>query len=77
MATNIRNTGMNTGGVLLIIFIVLKIVGVINWSWWWVLCPLWIPIVLVVGVVLVGLVGVAIVNWKELFGTAKGGKRCK
>ena len=27
------------------IFIVLKLVGVISWSWWWVLSPLWIPLV--------------------------------
>lgn len=40
----------NTGGgiglawVLAIVFMVLKLCGVINWSWWWVLCPLWIPL---------------------------------
>lgn len=28
---------------LLITFIVLKLCGVISWSWWWVLSPLWIP----------------------------------
>jgi hypothetical protein len=27
------------------IFIVLKLVGAISWSWWWVLSPLWIPLV--------------------------------
>jgi len=27
---------------LALILIFLKLVGVINWSWWWVLCPLWI-----------------------------------
>ena len=25
-----------------IVFIVLKLTGIINWSWWWVLSPLWI-----------------------------------
>ena len=33
---------MNLFEVLLIIFIVLKLCGVIAWSWWWVLSPLWI-----------------------------------
>ena len=33
---------MNLSGVLLVTFIVLKLVGVIDWSWWWVLSPLWI-----------------------------------
>lgn len=32
--------------VLLIVFIVLKLVGVINWSWIWVLAPFWIPFLL-------------------------------
>lgn len=29
-------------GVLLVVFIVLKLVGVIAWSWVWVLAPLWV-----------------------------------
>lgn len=33
---------MTLGDVLLIVFIVLKLTGVINWSWIWVLSPLWI-----------------------------------
>jgi hypothetical protein len=27
-------------------FLVLKLTGLIAWSWWWVLSPLWIPIAL-------------------------------
>lgn len=30
--------------LLLVLFIGLKLGGVINWSWWWVLSPLWIPL---------------------------------
>lgn len=30
--------------LLTVAFIGLKIVGKIDWSWWWVLSPLWIPI---------------------------------
>lgn len=30
--------------VLGLIFITLKLTGVIAWSWWWVLAPFWIPI---------------------------------
>lgn len=36
--------GMSLAGVVLVVFVILKLVGVINWSWWWVLSPLWIPI---------------------------------
>lgn len=37
-----RATGLGVPAVLAIVFIVLKLVGVIGWSWWWVLSPLWI-----------------------------------
>lgn len=33
---------MSFATVLFLIFLVLKLVGVIAWSWWWVTCPLWI-----------------------------------
>lgn len=35
-------SGMSVAGVLQLIFIVLKLIGVISWSWVWVLAPLWI-----------------------------------
>jgi hypothetical protein len=34
--------GIGIGGVLLVLFITLKLCDVIDWSWWWVLSPLWI-----------------------------------
>ena len=33
--------------LLTIALIVLKLCNVISWSWWWVLAPLWIPIIIV------------------------------
>lgn len=38
------NDGVGITTVLFIVFLVLKLVGVINWSWWWVTSPLWIHI---------------------------------
>ena len=32
--------------VLGIVFIVLKLIGAITWSWWWVLSPWWISLIL-------------------------------
>ncbi len=46
---------MSFVGVLALIFIVLKLVGVIAWSWWFVLAPLWIPLVLILALALVAL----------------------
>lgn len=37
-----------------VIFAVLKLTGVIAWSWWWVTCPLWAPVAVAVLLVLVG-----------------------
>ena len=35
------------GGLLTVALIVLKLTGHIDWSWWWVLAPTWIPIAIV------------------------------
>jgi hypothetical protein len=43
-------------GLLFIIFLVLKLTGVIDWSWWWVTSPLWLPAVLVLGGLLLAVV---------------------
>lgn len=40
--SNAGGGGLGLGGVLLVVFIVLKLTHVIGWSWWWVLSPLWI-----------------------------------
>jgi hypothetical protein len=35
-------TGLGFSALLTLVFITLKLCKVINWSWWWVLSPLWI-----------------------------------
>ena len=52
------NVGMSFFEVLTVIFVVLKLVGVINWSWLWVLAPIWIPL----GIILVISFVIAIVR---------------
>ena len=54
--SNSKSVGLGFCDVLLIVFIVLKLIGVINWSWSWVLAPLWIPVLLVVIGFLVSLI---------------------
>jgi hypothetical protein len=39
-----RNGGIGLGTILFIVFLILKLCGTINWSWWWVTSPIWIPI---------------------------------
>ena len=41
-----KTNGLGVFGVVAIVFIILKLTGTINWSWLWVLSPLWIGFVL-------------------------------
>lgn len=43
---NRSNNGIGVCDAVCIVFIVLKIVGVINWSWVWVLSPIWISLII-------------------------------
>lgn len=38
-----RSNGLSLTTILFVVFLVLKLVGTIDWSWWWVTSPLWIP----------------------------------
>jgi hypothetical protein len=51
-------TGMGACGWLGILFVALKLTGYIDWSWWWVTAPFWLPLVVVVAVI-----GVACLVW--------------
>lgn len=42
--------GIGFSGLLTIVFIVLKLCGVINWSWIWVFSPMWISAALCVAI---------------------------
>lgn len=33
---------------LFLVFLILKLTGIINWSWWWVTSPLWLPLVFII-----------------------------
>jgi hypothetical protein len=52
--TTAFNSGILT--ILFIVFLILKLTGNIDWSWWWVTSPLWLPLVLL----LVTIIGVVV-----------------
>lgn len=54
--TNAATAGGGLGfvGALTITFIVLKLCGVVSWSWWWVLSPAWISFAVTVVLLLAG-----------------------
>lgn len=55
-----KDNSIELSTILFLIFLILKLTGNINWSWWWVTSPLWIPISLIIliggFVVLIGLI---------------------
>lgn len=46
--SNTRSGGIGFCGLLTILFIALKLTNFITWSWWWILSPLWIPLIIVI-----------------------------
>jgi hypothetical protein len=43
--------GIGFAGMLTVLFIGLKLTDNIDWSWWWVLSPLWIPLGVVLSII--------------------------
>jgi len=60
--------GIGFCGLLAVAFIVLKLTGVINWSWLWVLAPIWVPTAITLAIIVIVLVVVLV---REL---TKGGR---
>ena len=58
---------VNFTGLLFIVFLVLKLTHVIDWSWWWVTAPLWGIPALVIAVELVALFVSSIILLIEYF----------
>lgn len=52
--------GMGFTSLLTIVFIVLKLTNYIDWSWWWVTSPLWIPVAtgIAIGVIVGFIMGI-------------------
>jgi len=51
------NSGISTGGLLFVAFIVLKLCKVIDWSWWWVTSPIWgVFVIIILVAIIVGFV---------------------
>lgn len=49
----VYNSGIGFTGWLALLFIGLKLTGYITWSWWWVLSPIWIPIAIALGILVI------------------------
>lgn len=54
MRAETETTGASLSTILLVVFIVMKLAkvgAVAEWSWWWVLSPMWIPLGLAIVVI--------------------------
>ena len=50
-SSNNAGGGIGFVGLLTIVFIVLKLINVIKWSWLWVLSPMWITALISLGLI--------------------------
>ena len=49
-----QSGGIGFVGLLTIVFIVLKLIGKIDWSWLWVLSPIWITALVIIVILAIG-----------------------
>ena len=56
---HVYSIGPDFIGTLFLVFLVLKLTHVIDWSWWWVTSPLWIPL----GIGLLGILIATVWYW--------------
>lgn len=76
MNKNSGSSGLGLSSVLTIIFVVLKLVGVIDWSWWLVLLPTLISVGL--WIIFIVIYAILLVNDNKNYGlTSKKGKKDK
>ena len=54
--------GISFTGALTVLFIGLKLTHVINWSWWWVLSPIWISLLIVIAFLIIFLLFAIIIE---------------
>ena len=60
----VKSKGMGIGTILFLIFMTLKLTGDIDWSWWWVTAPLWIPLVAFIAIMGIA-VTIAFITYKR------------
>lgn len=54
--------GISLSSLTFLVFLVLKLCNVIDWSWWWVTAPLWIPFAFVIAIFVVVVLFAIVLN---------------
>lgn len=74
--TVVNTKGIGFLGMLTLVFIVLKLVGTIDWAWYLVLAPLWAPAAIVLGIVaIIFLVVLLFSGYKDWRASVRRNKR--
>ena len=63
--SNNRSYSLGFLDVLTIIFITLKLLGIIHWSWFWVLSPIWGGFTLMLIIAIIGIIGITGIKIKQ------------
>ena len=66
MTERTTGAGVSVVGVITIVFVVLKLVGVITWKWVWVFSPIWLSTAFAVAAGIVVALGYLIVGLLDL-----------
>lgn len=78
MSNQVQSGGIGLGGAVFLVFLVLKLTDHINWSWWWVTAPLWMPASVALGVAIIALViGCLVGGVATIAGALAGGGKTK
>lgn len=72
---NASSNGVSFTALLFIVFLVLKLTGVIDWSWWWVTAPLWGPLAFVVAGLVVFFLFKVVVSLPREFRRVRAARR--
>ena len=73
---NSAGDGIGICGCTFIVFLILKLCEVIDWSWWWVTSPPWLPAALFVAVcIVVFIVGICIGIVRYIVKAKREGRR--
>ncbi len=60
VSKNQQSGGIGFCGLLTILFIALKLTGVVAWSWLWVLSPIWIPVAIFLAFLIIAIMIIVI-----------------
>ena len=52
MGSKNKSVGLGVIDIVQIVFIILKLCKLINWSWWIVLIPFWITLIMIIGILI-------------------------